>query len=45
MTGMTWLQEMDYIKVDQANIKAHYEQVGVLVHWLKASLQIGLLCS
>ena len=28
---MTWLQEMEYIKVDQANIKAQYEQVGNLV--------------
>ncbi len=42
---MTWLQEIEYIKVDQANIKAQYEQVGVLVPCQKSSLQISLLCS
>ncbi len=42
---MTCLQEIEYIKEDQNNIKAQYEQVGVLVHCQKASLQIGLLCS
>lgn len=42
---MTWLQEVEYIKEDQNNIKAQYEQVGVLVHCQKASLQIGLLGS
>ncbi len=42
---MTRLQEIEYIKEDQNNIKAQYEQVGVLVQCQKASLQIGLLCS
>ncbi len=42
---MTWLQEVECIKQEQANIRAQYEQVGVLVHCQKASLQIGLLCS
>ncbi len=42
---VTWLQEVEFIKQDQANIKAQYEQVGVLVPCEKDSLQTGLLCS
>jgi len=42
---MTWLQEVEYIKQDQANIKAQYEQVRVLVSCQKACLQTGLLSS
>ena len=42
---VTCLQEVEFIKQDQANIKAQYEQVRVLVHWQKAPLQTGSLCS
>ena len=41
---MTWVQEVEFIKQDQANIKAQYEQAGVLVPCEKDSLQTGLLC-